>query len=106
MKKIIFKKLKKPFIIAEMSANHCGSLSNALKLIDEAKKCGVDAIKIQTYHPSELTLDSSEKDFVITDKKSLWKKRRLYDIYSEGYLPKKWHNKIFSHARKKKNSLF
>ena len=89
-----------------MSANHCGSLSNALKLIDEAKKCGVDAIKIQTYHPSELTLDSSEKDFVITDKKSLWKKRRLYDIYSEGYLPKEWHNKIFSHARKKKILCF
>ncbi|MAH97843.1 MAG: pseudaminic acid synthase [Euryarchaeota archaeon] len=106
MKKIIFKKLKKPFIIAEMSANHCGSLSNALKLIDEAKKCGVDAIKIQTYHPSELTLDSSEKDFVISDKKSLWKKRRLYDIYSEGYLPKEWHNKIFSHARKKKILCF
>jgi N-acetylneuraminate synthase len=106
MKKIIFEKLKKPFIIAEMSANHCGSLSNALRLIDEAKKCGVDAIKIQTYHPSELTLDSNEKDFVITDKKSLWKKRRLHDIYTEGYLPKEWHNQIFSYARKKKIICF
>ena len=106
MKKIIFKKLKQPFIIAEMSANHCGSLSNALRLIDEAKKCKVDAIKIQTYHPSELTLDSSKKDFVITDKKSLWKKRRLHDIYSEGYLPKEWHNQIFSYARKKKIICF
>ena len=100
MKKIIFKKLKKPFIIAEMSANHCGSLSNAIRLIDQAKQCGVDAIKIQSYHPSELTLNSSEKDFIITDKKSLWKKRKLHDIYSEGYLPKAWHSKIFLYARK------
>lgn len=106
MKKIVFNKLKKPFIIAEMSANHCGSLSNALKLIDNAKKCGVDAIKIQTYHPSELTLDSNKKDFLITDKKSLWKKRKLYDIYSEGYLPKEWHKKIFTYARKKKINCF
>jgi len=106
MKKIIFKKLKKPFIIAEMSANHCGSLSNAIRLIDQAKQCGVDAIKIQSYHPSELTLNSSEKDFIITDKKSLWKKRKLHDIYSEGYLPKAWHSKIFLYARKKKIICF
>jgi len=106
MRKLIFNKLKKPLIIAEMSANHCGSLRNALQIIDSAKKCKVDAIKIQTYIPSEITLNSNKKDFIIKAKKSLWSKKKLYDIYSEGCLKKEWHKKIFSYAKRKKIICF
>ena len=67
-----------PFIVAEMSGNHNQSLKQAFKIIDEAKKCGVDAIKLQTYTADTLTINSSKKDFIIKDKKSLWKNQQLY----------------------------
>ena len=58
-------KSKNPFFIAEMSANHNGSLKNAKKLIDQAKKFGADAIKLQTYTPDTMTLNSKKKDFLL-----------------------------------------
>ena len=66
---------KSPFIIAELSGNHNGSINNIFKLIDESIKAGADTIKIQTYSPDTITLDSNNKDFIIQD--GPWKKKAL-----------------------------
>ena len=99
-KGINFFKKKAPLIIAEMSGNHNGSLKKALRLVREASKAGADAIKLQTYTADTITLDSNHKDFVISDKKSLWKKEKLFNLYKKAYTPWKWHKKIFSLAKK------
>tara|TARA_Y100001935_G_C17295528_1_gene505865 strand:+ start:331 stop:1377 length:1047 start_codon:yes stop_codon:yes gene_type:complete len=90
-----------PFIIAEISGNHKGSLSRALKIIDEAKKAGASAVKLQTFELDEITLNSKSKFFKIVDKNSPWNGRYLHDLYKEAITPKKWHKKIFSYAKKK-----
>ena len=95
-----------PFIIAELSANHNNDIRRALKLIDEAKRAGADAVKIQTYTADSITLNSKNKFFKITDKNSLWYNRYLYDLYKEGSMPWNWHKEIFSYARKKKIICF
>jgi len=88
------------YIIAEISANHNGDISKALKLIDQCKKIGVNAVKIQTYEPSDITLNTSNKDFVIS-KKSPWKKyKNLWSLYSKAQTPFSWQKKLFDHAYK------
>ena len=91
----------KPFVIAELSANHNGSLKNALKLVDHAAWCGVSAIKIQTINPDEITLDSTNKDFIIKNKKSIWHKKSYYNLYKKSFMPLIWQEKIFQRAKKK-----
>ena len=91
---------KKPILISEISGNHGGSLSNAIKLIREAAKNGSDLVKLQTYQAKRLTLNSNNPEFIINDKKSIWKKRKLYDLYSEGETPREWHYKLFEEAKK------
>ncbi len=86
------------FIIAELSANHNGSLEIALESIREVKKAGADAIKIQTYTADTITLDSDKKDFWI-DSFELWKGQRLYDLYQSAYTPWEWHSEIFRVAK-------
>ena len=88
--KIISNK-KPPFIIAEMSGNHNGSLSNALKIVDLAAKAGADAIKLQTYTPDTITMKSERKEFFIKDKKNLWKNNSLYNLYNIAHTPWSWH---------------
>lgn len=88
----------KPFIIAEMSANHNGDLNTALSIVEEAKSAGADAIKIQTYRPDTITLKSDLPDFQITD--GLWAGRTLYDLYEWAHTPWEWHKPLFEHARK------
>ena len=78
-----------PYIIAEMSANHNGNLKTAFRIIDEAKISGADAIKIQTYRPDTITLNSDLPDFLITD--GLWAGRTLYDLYEWARTPWEWH---------------
>lgn len=95
-----------PFIVAEISANHNQSLKLALRMIDEAAKCGVSAIKIQTYTADEMTLDSSKGSFFIKEKNSLWKGQKLYDLYKKGTTPRNWHKKLFQYAKKKGIILF
>ncbi|MBQ8707329.1 MAG: pseudaminic acid synthase [Succinivibrionaceae bacterium] len=90
-----------PFIIAEMSGNHNQSLEKALKIVDLAAEAGVNALKMQTYTADTITLDSSGEDFFISDPKSLWKGRTLYDLYTEAYTPWEWHKEIFTHAGEK-----
>lgn len=93
-----------PYIIAEMSANHNGDLNAALRIIEEAKHAGADAIKIQTYRPDTITLKSELPDFQITD--GLWAGRTLYDLYEWAHTPWEWHKPLFEHARKHDITIF
>lgn len=93
-----------PYIIAEISANHNGNLETALKLIDVAKAAGADAVKMQTYRPDTITLESDSADFRIEG--GLWHGRTLYDLYSEAYTPWEWHETMFAHARKLGITIF
>ena len=93
-----------PYIIAEMSANHNGSIETAFKLIDEAKKAGASAVKIQTYTQDTITINSKNSEFKITG--GLWDGRYLYDLYKEGSLPWDWHKDIFAYAQEKEITIF
>ena len=93
-----------PYIIAEMSANHNGNLNAALRIIEEAKCSGADAIKIQTYRPDTITLKSDLPDFQIDD--GLWAGRTLYDLYAWAHTPWEWHKPLFEHARKLGITIF
>ena len=90
----------KPFIIAEMSGNHNQSLERAFAIVDAAAAAGAHALKLQTYTADTMTLDIDTGDFVITDPKSLWRGRNLYDLYREAHTPWDWHKPIFERARK------
>ena len=87
-----------PFIIAEISANHNGSIERALDTINAAKLCGAHAVKIQTYTPDTMTIDCNHKDFKI--QKGIWKGKTLYELYGEAFTPYNWHKKLFSYAQK------
>jgi pseudaminic acid synthase len=87
-----------PYIIAELSANHNGSLERALATIDAAKACGADAIKLQTYTADTMTIDCDLPDFMI--KGGLWDGFKLYDLYEWAQTPFEWHQAMFEHARK------
>ena len=86
-----------PFIIAEVSGNHNGSLDRMLNLISLAAESGADAVKIQSYLPESLTIDCDMDDFQIKD--GLWHGRTLYDLYTEAHTPFEWHHDIFDFAR-------
>lgn len=85
----------KPFIVAEMSGNHNKSLETALKIVEAAAKSGAHALKLQTYTPDTLTINSKKTDFMIQDPGSLWAGRNLYELYGEAYTPWEWHEPIF-----------
>lgn len=87
-----------PFIIAEMSANHNQSLERALEIVEAVAKTGAHALKIQTYTPDTMTLDLDEREFHISDPKSLWSGTSLYKLYGEAYTPWEWHKPIFDRA--------
>ena len=97
-------KIKKPFIIAELSANHNGKINNVYRLINKAKKSGANAIKIQSYTAGSMTLDCKNKYFYIN--KGPWKGNYLNDLYKKGSTPYSWHKKIFDYAKKKKILCF
>ncbi len=88
-----------PFIIAEMSGNHNQSLERALSIVEAAARSGAHALKIQTYTADTMTIDSSEGEFFISDKNSLWKGKSLHQLYQEAYTPWEWHAPIFERAR-------
>lgn len=93
-----------PFVIAEMSANHNGSIETAFELVTQAKSAGASAIKIQTYRPDTITLKSDRPDFRITE--GLWAGRTLYDLYEWAHTPWEWHAPLFAHARNVGITLF
>ncbi|MHA8062916.1 pseudaminic acid synthase [Aquirufa aurantiipilula] len=85
------------FIIAELSANHNGSLEVAIETIKAAKRSGADAIKLQTYTADTLTIDCDHEDFVLRSN-SIWDGRTYYDLYQEAYTPWEWHEALFKAA--------
>ncbi|EPC04105.1 hypothetical protein L861_02000 [Litchfieldella anticariensis FP35 = DSM 16096] len=87
-----------PYIIAELSANHNGSLERALETINEAKQRGASAIKLQTYTADTMTIDSDRPEFLI--KGGPWDGYKLYDLYKWAQTPFEWHKAMFEHARK------
>lgn len=89
---------EKVFIIAELSANHNGSLETALKTITAMKEAGADAIKLQTYTPDTITLDCDNEMFTISQG-TLWDKRKFSDLYAEAMTPWEWHEQLFNHAK-------
>jgi N-acetylneuraminate synthase len=82
-----------------MSGNHNQSLERALAIVDAAANCGAHAIKLQTYTPDTMTINTSGGMFDINDKESLWKGRNLYDLYKEAHTPWEWHGPIFERAK-------
>jgi pseudaminic acid synthase len=91
-------KTGRTYIIAEISANHNGSLVAALELVRIAKECGADAVKIQTYTSNTLTLDCNNEYFRISGG-TLWDGKTLYQLYQEAYTPWEWHEAIFAEAK-------
>ena len=93
-----------PYIIAELSANHNGSLDTALKIIEQAKLCGADAIKLQTYKADTITLDSRNEEFMIRG--GLWDGQSLYELYEKAHMPWEWHKPLFDYARQLGITIF
>ncbi len=93
-----------PYVIAELSANHNGKLDTALKIIEEAKKAGADAVKLQTYTADTITLDCDSEEFQIHG--GLWDGKTLYQLYQEAHMPWDWHKPLFEHARKLGITIF
>ena len=85
------------FIVAELSANHGGSLEKAKETIRAAKRAGANAIKLQSYTPDTITLNSRKEDFQI--KEGIWKGQYLHDLYKKAYTPFEWHEKLFKTAK-------
>ena len=88
----------RPYFIAEISGNHNGKIENAIKLIQEAKYIGADAVKLQTYTPDTMTINSTKDDFVI--KEGIWTGYNLYNLYKEAHTPWNWHEHLFEEARR------
>ncbi len=93
-----------PYIVAEMSANHNGNIKNAFQIIKSAKENGAHAVKIQTYRPDTITIESDREDFKIKD--GLWKGQTLYDLYESAHTPWDWHKDLFDYARKLDITIF
>ncbi len=93
-----------PYVIAELSANHNGKLDTAMKIIEEGKKAGADAVKLQTYTADTITLNSDAEEFQIHG--GLWDGKTLYQLYHEAHMPWEWHKPLFEHARKLGITLF
>ncbi|KGG12096.1 MULTISPECIES: pseudaminic acid synthase [Prochlorococcus] len=88
---------KPPYIIAELSANHNGSIVKAKETIRYAKDCGADAIKLQTYNADSMTINCDMEDFII--KEGLWDGYKLFDLYEEASTPYDWHHELFNFAK-------
>ena len=98
MKTFDFMNKDRVFIIAELSANHNGSIETAIETIRAAKRAGADAIKLQTYTADTMTIDSKKSDFVINNG-SIWDGKNLHELYKEAFTPWEWHSKLFEVAK-------
>jgi pseudaminic acid synthase len=95
-----------PYIIAELSGNHGGSLQRALEIVDAVAEAGVDALKLQTYTADTMTLDIDRDEFIIREPSSLWYGRRLHELYDEAHTPWEWHEEIFARANERGLAAF
>ena len=93
-----------PYVIAELSANHNGDIQRAYKIMEEAKKAGADAIKLQTYTPDTITLNYTTDDFMI--KGGLWDGQSLYQLYTHAHMPWAWHKPLFVKAKQLGITIF
>ena len=93
-----------PYIIAEMSANHNGSIENAFKIVEQAKRCGADAVKLQTYTADTITLDSRAPEFMIRG--TLWDGQSLHELYQKAHMPWDWHKPLFDFAHEQGITIF
>ena len=93
-----------PYIIAEMSANHNGNIENAFKIIEQAKRCGADAVKLQTYTADTITLNSRAPEFMIRG--TLWDGQSLHELYQKAHMPWDWHKPLFDFAREQGITIF
>lgn len=92
------------FIIAELSANHNGSLETALETVRAAKRAGADCIKLQTYTADTLTIDCDKDDFIING--TIWEGKNYYQLYQEAYTPWEWHAEIMKVAQEEELVCF
>jgi pseudaminic acid synthase len=93
----IISELSEVFVIAELSANHNGSIETAIETIKAAKRAGANCIKLQTYTADTMTIDSDKDDFII--KGTIWDGKNLYKLYQEAYTPWEWHEELFRVAK-------
>ena len=96
--------MNRPYLIAEISSNHCGSIKIAKKLIKIEKENAADAVKLQTYNADSMTLNLKKENFVI--KKGMWKGEKLWDLYDRAKTPYSWHKELFKYSKKQKITCF
>ena len=88
-----------PFVIAEVSGNHNQSLDRALAIVEAAAQAGVQAVKLQTYTPDTMTLNLTEREFLISNPESPWKGQTLYELFEKAHTPWEWHEPILERCR-------
>ncbi len=93
-----------PYIIAELSANHNGDIKRAFQIMEEAKKAGADAIKLQTYTHETITMDCDSEEFKIHG--GLWDGKTLYELYKGAHMPWEWHKPLFKKAKELDITIF
>ena len=94
----------KPYVIAEMSGNHLGSLDSACELMEKSASAGANAFKLQTYTASALTINCAREEYIVRD--GPWDGRTLYDLYSQGQTPNEWLKPLAKLADKLGITLF